>query len=132
MFIDNGIKLWDIEYKLGNQFLNCVASNYYTIYSLECARNMNVFDDKCANDIVIRRMIYVWENNVICTICPKVKYWFNSLPSSLYSLRHRLIHLSQLLYFLLLNHISLKRGNDKVRYKLYCSIFLLPVHLYWK
>ena len=54
MFIDNRIKIWDMEYKIGNQFLNCMASNSYTIYSLECARNMNVFDDKCANDIVIR------------------------------------------------------------------------------
>ena len=45
-----------MEYKIGNQFLNCMASNYYTIYSL--ARNMNVFDDKRANDIVIRKMIY--------------------------------------------------------------------------
>ena len=86
MFIDNGIKLWDIEYKLGNQFLNCVASNYYTIYSLECARNMNVFDDKCANDIVIRKMIYGWKNNVPCTICPKFKYWFSLIFCSLLSI----------------------------------------------
>ena len=74
-----------MEYKIGNQFLNCMASNSYTIYSLECARNMNVFDDKCANDIVIRKMIYGWENNVPCTICPKFKYWF-SLIFAVFSL----------------------------------------------
>ena len=58
MFIDNRIKIWDMEYKIGNQFLNCIASNYLTINSLECARNMNVFDDKYANDIIVTKMIY--------------------------------------------------------------------------
>ena len=49
----------------------------------------------------------------------------------LYSLRHQFIEFSQLVFFLLLNHVSLnwKRGNDKIRYKLYCSIFLLPVYI---
>ena len=47
-----------MEYKIGKQFLNCIASNYFTINSLECARNMNVFDDKYANDIIITKMIY--------------------------------------------------------------------------
>ena len=47
-----------MEYKIANQFLNCMASNYLTIYSLECARTMNVFDDEYENDIVMRNMIY--------------------------------------------------------------------------
>ena len=47
-----------MEYKIGNQFLNCMASNYLTTYSLECARNINVFDGRYANNIVIGKMIY--------------------------------------------------------------------------
>lgn len=119
-----------MEYKIGKQFLNCIASNYLTINSLECARNMNVFDDKYANDIIITKMIYM-DEKIMCFVLYAQKSSTGFITCRLlYSLRHQLIDFSQLVFFLLLNHVSLnwKRGNDKIGYKLYCSIFLLPVY----
>ena len=72
-----------MEYKIGKQFLNCIASNYLTIDSLECARNMNVFDDKYANHIIITKMIYK-DEKIMCFVLYAQKYWFHYLPSSLF------------------------------------------------
>ena len=91
-----------MEYKIGKQFLNCMASNYLTINSLECARNMNVFDDKYANDIIITKMIYMDEK---IPYAQKSSIGFITCRL-LYSLRHQLIDFSQLVFFLLLNHVS--------------------------
>ena len=99
-----------MEYKIGKQFLNCMASNYLTINSLECARNMNVFDDKYANDIIITKMIYM-DEKIMCFVL----YAQNSSTGFitchlLYSLRHQLIYFRQLVFFLLLNHVSLREA----------------------